>query len=103
MKFSKKNLILIVGLLLVLFHTGCDDSKTTYFEEGEFVRTKLDNRRGQIVRSRGWHMYEVRFVVDQITTKTHLLSSDSPISYDSYSLVEMKNFELIRDTEETEE
>jgi len=75
---------------------GCEPKKWE-FEEGQKVQHTLDGRVGIVIRKLpGFdkNRYEVRFVCNQLTTDTCIISEDGPIQNAPYAEVTCKEFEL---------
>ncbi len=88
-------LVAIAGVLLS-GNQGCTGTKYQFFV-GQRVLHALDGREG-IVLDKNWYdggiRYNVRFVCDQQTTDTGIISSDGPIKNAPYAEILCYEHEL---------
>ena len=86
-------------LVTVMLLSACmSNSQPPKFYLGQMVRSVVSGNVGQVVGSVTCHsypcMYSVRFPALQITTNTHLLAHDSPVSFGVLSIEWMREYEL---------
>jgi hypothetical protein len=106
MKIYVATSLLILASIVAL--SGCGFKRpVAKWEDGTFVRSVLSNQQGQIIKVRCFEStgpvdtcyYDVRFIGLELTTNTHVTSSDGAVSSTPLSVVEyMREYELKDDT-----
>jgi hypothetical protein len=104
-KLKRAAAALIGASVLTTVLAGCSEkvNPTPKWNTGTFVRSALSNQRGQIIELRCWSgepacYYDVRFVGLSMTTDTHVIASDGPVSTEPLTVITyMREYELIDD------
>lgn len=105
MKTTKRVAALMGGAsLLTAVLAGCGDEAARpvpKWDNGSFVRSALSNQRGQVIglrcrRGEPSCYYDVRFIGLSMTTDTHVIAADGPISTEPLTVITyMREYELI--------
>jgi hypothetical protein len=98
-----KKAIIGAASVLTIGLAGCEEAArpAPKWENGTIVRSVLSGQRGQIVslrclRGESHCYYDVRFVGLSMTTETHALAADGPISIEPLATITyMREYELI--------
>ena len=90
-----KKPLLIFGLSFLLM--SCIAERK--FDVGQYVTSKLSGQKGMVIEAPCYLngapcRYNVRFVSLEILTRTHTISSDEPVKFSPFSVVNMAYYEL---------
>lgn len=92
-----RRLTLIVTVCLLV--TACGELAERKLDVGQFVKSKLSGQKGMVVGvycmvNGSPCTYNIRFLMDKMTTRTHILGKDDSIIFSPFSIVRMAYYEL---------